>query len=105
MKRIFEKKDNRSIMSVLGRVKPRFSSEALSDAIAEVLKASGHSVYEKLEEIEEPTCKVYVAQSDLRYDSRLTLRQVRLRALPENQREYTSAKLRNRPKRLQSHHS
>lgn len=58
MKRIFERKENRSIMSALGRVKPRFSSRALSDAIAEVLQSSGHSISEKFEEDEEPTCKV-----------------------------------------------
>lgn len=45
-------------MSALGRVKPRFSSRALSDAIAEVLQSSGHSISEKFEEDEEPTCKV-----------------------------------------------
>jgi hypothetical protein len=57
-RRIFEKRENRSIMSTLGRVKPRFSSSALSDAIAEVLRSSGHSASEKFEETNEPTCKV-----------------------------------------------
>lgn len=65
MKRVFEKKENRTIMSALGRVKPRFSSQALSDAIAEVLHARGHSVGEKFEEDEEPTCKVYVYKLQL----------------------------------------
>jgi hypothetical protein len=58
MKRIFEKKENRSIMDVLGRVKPRFSSEALAEAIKEVLDFSGHNIDEKFEETNEPTCKV-----------------------------------------------
>jgi hypothetical protein len=58
MKRIFERKENRSIMGVLGRVKPRFSSEALTEAITEVLEFSGHNVDEKFEETDEPTCKV-----------------------------------------------
>lgn len=58
MRRIFEKKENRSILSTLGRVKPRFSARTLSDAVAEVLISSGHSVYEKFEESDEPTCKV-----------------------------------------------
>jgi hypothetical protein len=48
MKRIFERKENRSIMGVLGRVKPRFSSEVLGEAIKEVLNSSGH----------DPMCKV-----------------------------------------------
>jgi hypothetical protein len=60
MKRVFEKKENRSIMSALGRVKPRFSAQALSDAIAEVLRAHGYSVADKFEEGDDPTCKVYV---------------------------------------------
>jgi hypothetical protein len=58
MRRIFEKKENRSFMSVVGRVKPRFSSEALAEAIAEVLTFGRHSVDEPFEENEEPTCKV-----------------------------------------------
>jgi hypothetical protein len=57
-RRIFEKRENRSIMSSLGRVKPRFSSSVLSDAIAEVLTTNGHSASEKFEETNEPTCKV-----------------------------------------------
>jgi hypothetical protein len=60
MKRIFEKRENRSIMSALGRVKPRFSAKALSDAIAEVLRSRGYSTQEKFEEGDNPTCKVYV---------------------------------------------
>jgi hypothetical protein len=59
MKRIFEKRENRSIMSALGRVKPRFSAKALSDAIAEVLRSRGYSTQEKFEEGDDPTCKVY----------------------------------------------
>jgi hypothetical protein len=59
MKRIFEKRENRSIMSVLGRVKPRFSADALSEAIAEVLRSRGYSTQEKFEEGDNPTCKVY----------------------------------------------
>jgi hypothetical protein len=58
MRCIFEKKENRSIMGFLGRVKPRFSSEALAEAIREVLTTSGYQVDEKFEEVEEPTCKV-----------------------------------------------
>lgn len=58
MRRIFEKKENRSIMSTIGRVKPRFSAQALSEAIVEVLRASGHSLSESFEEPGDPTCKV-----------------------------------------------
>lgn len=69
MKCIFEKRENRSIMSALGRVKPRFSSEALSDAITEVLKSEGHSVYERFEERDDPTCKVLVLSSQTQYNT------------------------------------
>jgi len=58
MRRIFERKENRSIMSTIGRVKPRFSAQALSEAIVEVLRASGHSPSESFEEPGDPTCKV-----------------------------------------------
>jgi hypothetical protein len=58
MKHIFERRENRSIMGVLGRVKPRFSSKALAEAIREVLTSGGYSVDENFEELEEPTCKV-----------------------------------------------
>jgi hypothetical protein len=69
MKCIFEKKENRSIMSALGRVKSRFSSEALSDAIIEVLKSEGHSVHERFEERDDPTCKVLVISSRTQYNN------------------------------------
>ncbi|KAH8727730.1 acyl transferase/acyl hydrolase/lysophospholipase [Phaeosphaeriaceae sp. PMI808] len=57
---IFERRENRSIISAFGRVKPRFSAQALSDAIKEVIEVSGHSVNEKFEEPEMPNCKVFV---------------------------------------------
>jgi hypothetical protein len=58
MRRVFEKKENRSIMSALGGVKPRFSAQALADAITEVLVANGHTMYDKFEEHDDPICKV-----------------------------------------------
>lgn len=38
MRRVFSKRKHRSLMSLLGKVQPRFSSKALEEAIASVLK-------------------------------------------------------------------
>jgi hypothetical protein len=106
MKRIFEKRENRSIMGILGRVKPRFSSEALEEAFKDVLTSSGHRVDEKFEEIDEPMCKVYVL-SLFRYVYRvssLIMKKLCMRAVPKNERDNSIAKLHNSPEQLQSHH-
>jgi hypothetical protein len=58
MKQVFEKKANHSFISVLGGVKPRFSSKALENAISQVLKARGIPVDEKFENGTRPRCKV-----------------------------------------------
>lgn len=58
MRKVFEKKTNRSIIGVLGGVKPRFSSKALEDAISQLLKARGISPDEKFQSDTKPRCKV-----------------------------------------------
>ena len=58
MKLVFETKANHSFISVLGGVKPRFSSKALENAISQVLKARGIPVDEKFENGTRPRCKV-----------------------------------------------
>lgn len=60
MKHVFEKKANRSFISILGGVQPRFSSKALENAISEVLKARGIPVDEKFENVTgtKSQCKV-----------------------------------------------
>ena len=58
MTQIFEKRENRSIIGVLGGVKPRFSSAVLKDAIAQVIKDSGRSLDEKFDDGTKPRCKV-----------------------------------------------
>ncbi|KAF2128690.1 phospholipase, patatin family protein [Dothidotthia symphoricarpi CBS 119687] len=60
MRRVFEKKENRSIIGVMGGVKPRFSSKALRDAISKVIKDCGVSLDEKFEITSSPRCKVFV---------------------------------------------
>ena len=57
MQRVFEKKVNRSFIDIMGGVKPRFSSKALEDAIADVIRARGRSPDEKFESAK-PHCKV-----------------------------------------------
>jgi hypothetical protein len=58
MRQVFEKKANRSIIGILGGVKPRFSSKALEDAIAQILKARGIPIDEKFRNGQKPRCKV-----------------------------------------------
>ena len=58
MKHVFEKKANRSFISILGGVQPRFSSKALENAISQVLRARGISVNEKFENGTKSRCKV-----------------------------------------------
>lgn len=53
MEHVFSKRENRSIMSVLGKVQPRFSAKALEDAIATVVRNCGVSVDEDFE-VESP---------------------------------------------------
>ncbi|KAF1960382.1 phospholipase [Byssothecium circinans] len=60
MKQIFEKKENRSIVSMLGVVKPRFSSETLENAIKQLLQRRAISVDEKLDNGQRGKCKVFV---------------------------------------------
>jgi hypothetical protein len=58
MRQVFEKRANRSIIGVLGRVKPRFSSKVLENAIARILKARGIPLDEKFQNGQKPRCKV-----------------------------------------------
>lgn len=58
MRQVFEKKSNRSIIGILGGVKPRFSSKALENAIAQILKARGIPSDEKFRNGQKPRCKV-----------------------------------------------
>ena len=58
MKHVFEKKANRSFISILGGVKPRFSSKVLENAISQVLKARGIPLNEKFENGTRSRCKV-----------------------------------------------
>jgi hypothetical protein len=58
MKYVFEKKANHSFMSILGGVKPRFSSKVLEDAISQILQTCGISINEKFENGTRPRCKV-----------------------------------------------
>ena len=58
MKQVFEKRANQSFISILGGVKPRFSSKALENAISQVLKERNISVDEKFEKRTRSQCKV-----------------------------------------------
>jgi hypothetical protein len=58
MKHVFEKKENHSLVSIFGGVKPRFSSKALENAISQVLKARGIPIKEKFENGTRSRCKV-----------------------------------------------
>jgi hypothetical protein len=58
MSQVFEKRENRSIVGVLGRVKPRFSSAVLKDAISQVISSRGISLDEKFENGTKPRCRV-----------------------------------------------
>lgn len=58
MKHVFEKKENRSFISILGGVQPRFSSKALENAISQVLNARGIPVNERFENGTTSRCKV-----------------------------------------------
>jgi hypothetical protein len=60
MKQVFEKKEHRSIVGVLGGVKSRFSSETLKNAIAQVIEERNMDIGEKLENGTKPECRVYV---------------------------------------------
>ena len=57
-KQVFEKKQNRSIVGVLGGVKPRFSSKTLAEAISTVITDRGISLDEKFDNGNRPRCKV-----------------------------------------------
>jgi hypothetical protein len=63
MRQVFQKKANRSIIGVLGGVKPRFSSKALEDAITQLLKSRGIPIDEKFQCGKKPRCKVYVLRA------------------------------------------
>ncbi|KAL6706652.1 hypothetical protein ACN47E_005194 [Coniothyrium glycines] len=60
MTQIFEKRENRSIVGVLGGVKPRFSSAVLKDAISQVITNCGIPLEEKFANSMKPRCKVFV---------------------------------------------
>lgn len=63
MSQVFERRENRSIVGVLGGVKPRFSSTVLKNAISQVLTSRGIPLDEKFENGTKPQCKVYVFNS------------------------------------------
>ena len=58
MKDVFEKKANHSFISILGGVKPRFSSKALQNAILQLLTERGIPINEKFENGMKLRCKV-----------------------------------------------
>jgi hypothetical protein len=58
MKQVFEKREHRSFVDMLGRVQPRFSSAALEKAIAQVIKSRHIPVDEKFHNGTKPRCKV-----------------------------------------------
>jgi hypothetical protein len=58
MSQVFEKRENRSIVGILGGVKPRFSSEALIDAISQVIDSRGLPLSETFDNGTKPKCKV-----------------------------------------------
>lgn len=58
MKKVFAKNKFSSPVGMLGGVKSRFSSEALSEAISDVLNRLDIPVDQKLRVAGEPTCKV-----------------------------------------------
>jgi hypothetical protein len=58
MKHVFEKKENNSLIGMLGRVKPRFSSKALEHAISQVLEERGVPTTAKFRDGTRPRCKV-----------------------------------------------
>lgn len=58
MRHVFSKRENRSIIGVLGKVKPRFSSKALEEAIAGVLTRRGIALDERFGREPKPRCKV-----------------------------------------------
>jgi hypothetical protein len=67
MRHVFERRKNRSIVSILGKVQPRFSSTALKEAISKVITEQGLDPNEKLynkerykERGKSRRCKVFV---------------------------------------------
>ena len=58
MKRVFEKKAKLFSFDFMGRLQGRFSTEALAEAITEVLRKKGRSPDEKFYCGNEPNCKV-----------------------------------------------
>ncbi|KAF2635937.1 phospholipase, patatin family protein [Massarina eburnea CBS 473.64] len=60
MQQVFEKKENRSIISVMGRVTPRFSADVLENAIKQVLRECGVPINEKFDNGKRGRCKVFV---------------------------------------------
>ncbi|KAF2201422.1 phospholipase [Delitschia confertaspora ATCC 74209] len=60
MKRVFEKKKNRSIMGITLKVQARFESEVLKEAISQVIREAGASPNEPFENGRKPKCKVFV---------------------------------------------
>ncbi|KAF2469234.1 phospholipase [Lindgomyces ingoldianus] len=80
MKHIFAQKKNRSFISIFGGVKARFSSEALADAISQVLKGRGISINEKFENGVKPRCKVFVCTKFQKTNTITRLRSYRIPA-------------------------
>jgi hypothetical protein len=58
MTQVFEKRENRSIIGILGGVKPRFSSNVLKDAMSQVLRDRHLPLDEKFDDGTKPRCRV-----------------------------------------------
>jgi hypothetical protein len=58
MKHVFEKKANHSLISIIGVVKPRFSSTALEQAISQVLDDRGVPTTAMFRDSTRSQCKV-----------------------------------------------
>jgi hypothetical protein len=58
MEQVFKKREHVSFVGLMGGVKPRFSSDGLKDAIAEVLRSQDIPLDEKFENGQDQRCKV-----------------------------------------------
>ncbi|ERF69235.1 hypothetical protein EPUS_01192 [Endocarpon pusillum Z07020] len=83
MKHVFEKKANHSFISILGGVKPRFSSKALENAILQVLKERGIRIDEKFENGTRLRCKVFVCTKFQKTNTTTRLRSYRIPAVSD----------------------
>ncbi|KAJ4295580.1 hypothetical protein N0V90_007593 [Kalmusia sp. IMI 367209] len=78
MKTVFAKKQSRSVIGTLRGVQPRFSSEALRDAVAQVIKECGLPEDELFDNGQKPRCKVFVCTKFQKTNASTRLRNYRL---------------------------